>query len=265
MKKILAFYLYGNFHLSLCGFVLSYGFQNYFLKTSTVFLSTFVSIAIFIMYYIQQTFWHNINDENSDQTNWLLHNKKIFDKIFVGLFIIEIFLFFKLTFSFVQIIFLAFLSIISILYVFPRKSALRNIPYLKNFIISAIWTGTLFILPSIENFFSNNLWQVYSAFFIFYFLLTVIFDIKDNEKDSIKTFANLLGKKMQLLLHFLNIFLLFGFYLTPFFKDLKPEIFFINLYIYFLIRFIGKPNKLLYYHGLIDLSSLLLGLILYLK
>lgn len=106
--------------------------------------------------------------------------------------------------------------ILSLFYKFPlvKHKDLRSIPFVKVFIIAAVWilAGAIPVIKDIgsENNISSDLWLRMIAQFFFFIAITIPFDVFDMEKDHIKTFATGMGKtkaiviaKIALTLHLL--------------------------------------------------------------
>ncbi len=127
-------------------------------------------------------------------------------------FIISIVLFFQLSKS--QIIILLIPGALSLLYVLPifkNGKRLRDLHFVKIFVISFVWAILTVVLPA-----SSERLQLFDKLFIVLFLerflyifaITLPFDIRDLEVDQltgVKTIANLIGKNKTL---YLSLFLL---------------------------------------------------------
>lgn len=97
---------------------------------------------------------------------------------------------------------------------------LREIPYLKIFLIAAVWSTSTILLPifqSHEISINTNVLLLLLERFLFIMAITIPFDIRDQEADQLeglKTLPMLLGEKRSLLLSYL---LLLTFFLISFF------------------------------------------------
>lgn len=117
--------------------------------------------------------------------------------------------------------------LLTLVYVFPwpKKSAgwlgFRNIPYLKVFLISAVWTFSTLVFPFL---FEDPKWEPdqgqWMGIFLrglFFMAVTLPFDIRDMHQDkqnNIKTFASLLGiQGLKKICHlFLIAFIILAFF-----------------------------------------------------
>jgi hypothetical protein len=137
----------------------------------------------------------------SEQTNKLL--------FFVGILMCAVFSSFL---TITQIIFLSFLAIFSLAYsVSLFHKSLRNLPLIKIFLISFVWSMTIAVLPFLDDIDKTN-WQQPVSFFISTFLfvwsITIPFDIRDVNLDDkkLKTIPQLVGLKKAKQLALIAIF-----------------------------------------------------------
>ena len=114
---------------------------------------------------------------------------------------------------------LFFISIVAVLYSWPvipvggKWYSLREIPYLKIFLISIIWSVATVWLPVIQQgvlLTDSNTWLVFVERLIFLFALAIMFDVRDIESDkrkNLKTLPVLIGKQNSVLLSILLLLL----------------------------------------------------------
>lgn len=106
------------------------------------------------------------------------------------------------------IIVLCFIGAISVLYPIPFlkpfgiTTRLRDVPFVKLFLIAFVWSSTSVILPALESNINlherKDVWLFFIAQFIFILFITLPFDINDAESDkasNVKTIPTLLGIK----------------------------------------------------------------------
>jgi len=146
---------------------------------------------------------------------------------------------------------------------------LRQIPYLKIFIISFVWSTVSIILPIMqaEKQFNNfHIFTMIAERFLFVFAITIPFDIRDMDADrssALKTIPLLLGeqKSIQLSLTLLHLF----FITTVIHYTITSQWILIAAYtISFLSTYFFICNKKLhplplYYYGILDGTLLLQG------
>ncbi len=78
---------------------------------------------------------------------------------------------------------------------------LREIPFVKIFLISFVWSATTVLLPLIQsgiNYDKENIMAILVERFLFVFAITIPFDIRDMEvdaKENLKTIPVIMGKK----------------------------------------------------------------------
>lgn len=89
-----------------------------------------------------------------------------------------------------QILFLAHLGLVSVLYYFPagaKRKGIRGIPYLKIFIVAYVWAAVSSFLPSLE--LGQYAWSekpilLFLAHFCFITAILIPFDIRDMQSDQ---------------------------------------------------------------------------------
>lgn len=108
-------------------------------------------------------------------------------------------------------ILMVFLGIISFFYAIPiftindQKFGLRHIPWLKQFLITLVWTMSIVLLPVLEaqhqhltNISLHDTTILLAKRFLFIAALTIPFDIRDlfdDQKSGLKTVPSVLGEK----------------------------------------------------------------------
>lgn len=267
IKKIAAFIVYSNLWIALCasGFTLNtyllLGEQVNELVISLVFFSTFS------VYNLQRIVKHYYQKNNfSDRHQWIYKNKLIIS-FFVGITaIIALFLFFKV-YTLLNFLLLLPFCLISVLYAFtllPKNLALRDLPFLKVFIIAITWAASSVFLPSLQLDLlpDYKLLILFLSNFIYIVALTIPFDIRDlaldNEKT--KTIPQVFGIKNSLYLSFglLGICAILALFIN------KPYLIIpIGISFYF-IKQTKQEKHELFYSGILDGTILLFPLVSYL-
>lgn len=205
MIKILKYFININLFISFSAFILSYSFAKMVQSEKRVEYSLFVFFSTLFLYNFHKLVKVFCNHENIPLKGFILENKNILIRITCFALIGSISMFyitFHLNFIFLTLILLS--SVLSFFYVLKIKMKnLREIPFLKIYIVSIIWTSVICIIPLFlkQNIFCENL--IFSAFhFFFFFFMTISFDIRDIEYDQqkMKTIPQMLGiKKAKLL------------------------------------------------------------------
>ena len=130
--------------------------------------------------------------------HWLIRNFRLLSFLLVILFVSLVFLLVFLKLTSVQWIYLMLFSFISIWYVIPvGGNAVRNIPYVKSPIVAITWSLHLFYFPLFSEESVKAYWLEIVNWIIFFYAITIPFDSRDSEKDSVqmKTLPQLVGKK----------------------------------------------------------------------
>jgi 4-hydroxybenzoate polyprenyltransferase len=148
---------------------------------------------------------------------------------------------------------------------------LRQIPFLKIFLISFVWSVATTLLPIIESektFNHIHILVILLERFLFIFAITVPFDIRDmvaDESAGLKTLPLLVGERKSIVLAAgaLFLFLLISFVHYSFTNQLFLFLAFAVSCLTTLIFLIDKNTKRLplYYYGILDGTMLLQGLL----
>jgi len=212
---------------------------------------------------------------NSDKHKWVRENLKGF-YLLVSLSVIA---FVCVTFLakkevLITLVPIAAITVFYSLPVFGNKRTvfrLREIPYLKIFLIAFVWASSTILLPIIQsdNTFNNThvIVMLVERFF-FVFAITIPFDIRDIEADKqagLKTIPLLINENKSLTISYLSLFV---FFIISFFhyQILNYWLIILPLSISTLTTFIflnsRKIRNLPYYHyGILDGTMLFQGLL----
>ena len=209
---------------------------------------------------------------NSDKHKWVKENLKAF---YLLVFIsVAGFITVALLAKKEVLITLAPIALITLFYSIPvfgnKKNLfrLREIPYLKIFLISFVWSTTTILLPIIQSNYPLNKIAVMTLLverFFFVFAITIPFDIRDIESDrhsGLKTIPLLINENKSLAMSYLS--LLIFFIISFFHYEVQNQWFIIwALSISTLTTFLFLNKKfrtLPYYHyGILDGTMLLQG------
>lgn len=212
---------------------------------------------------------------NSEKHKWVRENPKKFYLlviISVAGFVGAIFMAKKevlLTFALIAI-----LTIFYSVPVYRNKNQLfrlREIPYLKIFLIASVWSASTILLPviqAIQKFDNVQIIMLLLERFFFIFAITIPFDIRDMEADQragLKTIPLLLNEKKALQIAFLSltVFFLISFFhyqfLNEWFIVWALGISTISTFLFLQLKYF---RNLSYYHyGVLDGTMLLQGLL----
>ena len=219
----------------------------------------------------------NMIDERRE---WILNNYNFIKVSTLLTTIFSIFLIIKLN----LFTFLSPVIFLSLLYNYPKiqflsfekkqcfksKKNLREIPFLKVFIIVFCWTYLTYLFPIFYNDLNFDInviiHLIIRAFFLF--SIAINFDIRDKESDLIVTIPTFLGQKKSKILScsFLLICELLTLYL--FILHSLDFLCFLALYLTFeigliLTYFINKNSKELYFSFYIESLSILMFILVY--
>lgn len=208
------------------------------------------------------------NALESEKFRWVKNNLRIFYLI-IFLSIIGLSWALLNTDSRLLFVLLPF-ALITLLYTFPLFTfRLRQIPYLKIFLIAVVWSGITTILPALDSnlfIYSSNFILLFISRIIFIFAITIPFDIRDLETDKLvglKTIPTLVTESSAILISQLSLILFIILSLVLFKKHLSFQL---PLVISIVTTLFILSNKKLrsskYYHyGFLDGCILLQGVL----
>ena len=162
-------------------------------------MAAFIGCTTWGMYLLHRLIKvHNGTISDPRLKHWLIRNFRLLSFFLVMLFLSAILLLFFLKLTSVQWIYLLLFSFISIWYVIPvGGNAVRNIPYIKSPIVALTWSLHLFYFPLFFEELVKNYWLEIVNWVLFFYAITIPFDSRDSEKDSVqmKTLPQIVGKK----------------------------------------------------------------------
>jgi len=250
IRRIFNFYIFSNIHVAIGTFCFvkltllsAHVSEN---KTGLfVFFSTIVSYN-FIRFV-------NLSKRNNWLAYWFLKQKSSLIILSVISSSCCLYLFFGLKWNAVVILMPFVLLTFFYSMPLPKKMiSLRRIPGLKIFLIAFCFAGITVIFPLVQNeiLISSTVWILFLQRFLFVILITIPFDIRDVEFDSLRlktipqyfgvTIAKIIGVFFGMLVVFLEYIFLFEF----FFKSVI--LLFICILSIFLLIF-SKKNQSNYY------------------
>ena len=272
MKSIIKIWIYSNLHIALIAFLLSLE-SNYLLGiasdlTSPLFVF-FSTIFIYNLGYYSVILFND--DAQRYHAEWMTKHIKywVFSMLIAVLGIIYLFS----NYSFESQIVILALSVLSILYIihdirfFGIKFSIRDIPYFKTFIVSAIWV-MITVLPQVieyDLFKENTLWiSLMLERFFFIFSITLMFDIRDIESDpdNFSTIPKSIGIKNTKVIAIISLIIGFYFYqLIPIFTSTSVSMSLLYIAMFASVLYSNKNRDELYYSawfdGLIGIHALI--------
>lgn len=191
---------------------------------------------------------------------------------FAGLIVSLIFVETRFIFLLIPLALLSFLY--SALFKGKQKMRVRppRIPGIKIMLIALVWSSATVFLPVLQsnyNLFSANIMFIFSERFAFIFAIAIPFDIRDMKADKlagIRTLPVVLGEKSAMLIcnSAMGISLITAIfhYLAENMVLLLPGYFISVIFALFCINNTKIRRHPLYYHGILDGSILLHGLLI---
>jgi 4-hydroxybenzoate polyprenyltransferase len=176
-------------------------------------------------------------------------------------------------------ILLAFLplGILTFFYSFPVSGnknyffGLREVPYLKIFLIAFVWSATTILLPIIQansKIIEPHVMMLFAERFFFIFAITIPFDIRDMQADQdagLKTIPLLMDKNKALSLSYISLSICFVISILHYKMQNNwfiIEAIFVSLlttYLFLKINYFRNLHK--YYYQILDGTLLLQGLL----
>ncbi len=265
VKKLSEFIVFSNLWIALCASGLTFNTYLVLGKKVNIEVVVLVFLSTFSIYNLQRVIKHYFQKKNYNNRHLWVYKNNFILSFFVGVSsILAIIIFFNI-FSLKHFVYLLPFSLVSVFYaisIFSKNRALRDLPFVKVFLIAITWAVSSVTLPSIE---LNLIYQSRTIFlFIFNFLfilaLTIPFDIRDIKLDheKTKTIPQVFG--IEGAIKIISIFLFLCLIISTLF--LKEYFFFVPLIVsYILIIKTKKEMPELFYSGILDGVILLFPLI----
>ena len=212
---------------------------------------------------------------NSEKNSWIRENqKKFYFLVFLSLagFLATI------IFTKTEVLLsLLPLGILTFLYKMPGSEnkkyffKLREVPYLKIFLIAFVWSASTILLPVIQaekEILNKQVFLLFSERFLFIFAISIPFDIRDIQTDrnsGLKTIPTLINQKKALVLSYLSLF--FCFLISFFHYRMQNEWFviealcisLITTYLFLKLKFFRNRSR--YYYQILDGTLILQGML----
>ena len=222
------------------------------------------------------TVFSNKEALNSDKHKWVRQNRKVFYVLILLSAAGSIFS--ALSVKTGLLIALSPIAVLTFFYSFPVFSSkqrffrLREIPYLKIFLIAFVWATITILIPVIQNayeFTKTELMIMIAERFFFIFAITIPFDIRDTEFDKkagLKTIPLLYNENKSYVFSYLSLLIFFTISFFHYQLTNSRFIFFalsISALTTFIFLYSKRIRKFHYYHyGILDGTMLLQGLLI---
>ena len=264
IKKLSEFIVFSNLWIALCASGLTA--NTYFIFDITINFKVLllVFLSTFSVYNLQRIVKHYFQKKNHNpRHSWIYKHNLLISISSAFTSVLSIIIFFNL-FDFVDFLLLLPFSLISTFYaftIFPKQRALRDLPFIKIFLIAITWAVCSVFLPFIDV--EVTLFYKQIALFTFNFLfiiaITIPFDIRDLKLDSeqTKTIPQVFGinKSITASLSLLIACAFIAFFIQE--TILVPPL----IICFILIMQSKKEMPELFYSGILDGTILLFPLI----
>lgn len=194
MKTVIDFFIFSNTFIALCAASLCmFSYEILQLHQNKVIILLFIFFSTLSAYNFHRIRGINHPDKPNKRTTWIKKHHKFATFLTLGSFLIAAALYFLLPNPI--IILLMPLTLICLWYAVGIMRSgnlnrpLREVPFLKIFLISFVWTGACLMFPAVSyhgfSILSNlNIQLMAVAYSLFVFSLTLPFDIRDLKDDK---------------------------------------------------------------------------------
>ncbi len=272
LRHFINFYLYSNLHIGVCAACLCA--FSYWANTSQLDLNyvCFLFSGTVALYGIHRLIGINKVKSFSDQGRFEVINQfRLHIKLYAGIAgILAIVYASKLSIEQMYLIVLPMLlGLLYVVPILPKARRIRDLPYIKIFLISITWSFLTITIPLAPYLALDELSILSVERFLFIFAITIPFDLRDKDVDiasNTKTLATLLGTNQLIGLSHLLLILCALILLSAKIYFIIQAFYFIPLLITYvltaiLISSMKKANHDYQYTGLLD-GVMILPLIL---
>lgn len=252
--------LFGNFFISIGA--LLWALSTYCIilppvikpNENIIFLIFFSTLFIYNISRLFQLKDLKADDFYNERREWFKSHSKILWWITIISFLVSFYFLFKIKIH--TLIFFFMGSAVTLLYYYipsgKKKLRLRDVNFLKIFLIAFVWTWLTFVLPFVDAGIKVNSRYALMACerFLFTFIITVPFDLRDIKFDlqrNLKTISNKIGFKKSIILINAGVVFLILLQFLHFRLDDFLVMIFSGIYISVLSFFLNRSNDELFY------------------
>ena len=274
-KKIFDFFIYSNLFVSLCVVALC-ECSRIILEVSQSDNLPLIFFSTLFIYNFQRYVRINNLKENSNAISWTQKNMALTKLLMLCSLI---FVFFFATKLSVKLFFcLVPIFIVSIFYslkIFTQNGinfSIRELPLVKIFLISFVWSYVTVILIAVEKdlFINSEIIILFLSRFCFVFAITIPFDIRDLKYDShnLKTIPQIFGEEKSKKIAFyalatFEIFSIILFFISNFPIYVLISLIFCSLLTAILIYRSNSKKNSLYFSFYLESASILMLILLF--
>jgi hypothetical protein len=267
--SLLRFLIYGNILVSISVGVLTFGISVFLGFDESLFYGMSSFFATLFIYNLQRLLrFEDVKSQTSVRHEWLVRNKFIVIAIcsFGALGAMTTYLVLGIQSDFFLV---AGLSVLGFLYAYQGKtnSALRDLPFLKIYLITAVWALVCVLWPAYrEDVLNPSTLYLLLSVGLYIFSATIPFDIRDlvYDKSSQKTIPQLLGVRGSKILAIISL-LCSAIILYKMNALFLKNVFYYGAYIGMatLVFLTETKRKEMFFSGLIDGWIITLGLMFF--
>lgn len=285
-KNLKGILFWNNLFYGICAVFLA-------IASSIALLHKMPSISMLSLIYFLTVFYYTWaylrsykNEDENERTKWYQQHASylkirqwilLIAIIYIAFFVLNIFQLFIQAAPLVKYL-LVFTAVISILYYVPlflnkRTYTIREHGFFKNFTISWVWTIVCFLLPIwfeakssfLISIGASHFWAYFFQLFIFIFILAMLFDIKDINRDQNRQLNTIVVKYgvmptfAKLLIPLLILYVGMSAYLS-YYMDYGHRYLFGQILLAMIVYLIGQRviNEKLIYRNILLIDGLMI-------
>jgi 4-hydroxybenzoate polyprenyltransferase len=185
------FFLYSHIYISLAAVAMTFGtfriYRHAMDKNSLCYL-VLIFLATWLVYNIKSIFYKN--EPVSEKQHWIRTNRYWLRILYPLVALVALYFAWLLPVqSTLMMIPFAWIAIgyFTPFFWYRKRIALREIPFLKTWLVAGVWTFAVAFLPcTIMGLELTSCWRWVLLDFLFMFALTMLFDIKDLTSDKLQ-------------------------------------------------------------------------------
>lgn len=277
LKDAAHFFVYSNFFIAFCALALAVFSLEMLPFKLDAYLLAFIFCSTLFAYNFQRrlSLLYEQKNIHSEQNRWIQRNKVLSNVITVFSLLSCFYFLYYLPHE--TILLIAPLALVSLLYVLRigNQPALRNIPFLKVFIVAFVWGGAMILLPTL--YFEGSFLALFTlknqslsfSLALFVFGQSLPFDIRDmgdDEAAKLRTIPAKIGIQKTIWICWLS----FGLSATVMWFSYFSNFISLRIFLSFLISlvisavmvYLTKKQKHHLFYGLLLEGCLLLPLLI---
>lgn len=193
-KTLLKALCFSNVWISFAAWVNFHAYGLHFQHPTDFVNGCLVFFSTLFLYNVQRIWLLPYPPKGDERHAWINRNIKVLKVLAIIGFSVCMLLTFTLQVE--QIILGGALVFVSMAYSFiPGKKPLRSIGLIKTFLVAIVWALVIFFFVPIDLIISASLTKEFLRFVLLVYLLTLLFEYRDKNTDTVATLARMLSEK----------------------------------------------------------------------